>query len=131
MAAARAALRFFPGAMFHALHIFDTPFAGRLAYAGVDNAAIAYYRRQVSDQSLQELTSVVRETGLEGSAASVRVQPGYAPAQIKEQAADLDVDVIVLGTEGKSWREVGLLGSVTGHVAAESPSDVLLARPPA
>jgi len=130
-AAARAALRFFPGATFHILHVFDAPFAGRLGSVGVDKAAIEDYRRQIGDQAQRELETFVRETGLEGSAASIRVRHGYVPTCIKERAADLDVDVIVLGTQGKSWLEIGLLGSVTEHVAAESAADVLLVRPPA
>ncbi|MEO8346144.1 MAG: universal stress protein [Betaproteobacteria bacterium] len=130
-AAARAALRFFPGAAFHVLHVFDVPFAGRLATAGVEKAKIESYRRQIGDEARRALANFVRETGLESSAPSVRVQPGYPPARIRERAADLDADVIVLGTQGKSRLEIGLLGSVTEHVAAESASDILLVRPPA
>ncbi|MCC7325311.1 MAG: universal stress protein [Burkholderiales bacterium] len=130
-AAAKAALRFFPGAMFHVLHAFEVPFTGRLASVGVNQTIIDDYRRQVGDQALRELEAFVRETGLEGSAASVRVQHGYAPARIRERAAELDVDVVALGTQGKSWLEIGFLGSVTEHVATESPADVLLVRPPA
>lgn len=130
-AAARAALRFFPGATFHVLHVFEAPFAGRLAFAGVEQAVIEDYRREAGDQARRDLADFVAETGLESKAASVRVQHGYAPARIKERATDLDVDVVVLGTEGKSWLAVGMLGSVTEHVAAESLSDILLVRPPA
>ncbi|MGH8800913.1 MAG: universal stress protein [Casimicrobiaceae bacterium] len=83
----------------------------------------------MGDKALQDLATFVGETGLEGRAASVHVQHGYAPARIKERAVDLDVDIIVLGTHGKSWLEIGFLGSVTEHVAAESTSDVLLVRP--
>lgn len=129
--AARAALRFFPDATFHALHVFEAPLEGRLGYAGVDDAAIEDYRRQMGDQALQELGAFVREAGLEGRAASVRVRHGYPPTRIKERAAELDADLIVLGTQGKSWLEIGFLGSVSEHVAAESFSDVLLVRPPA
>lgn len=129
-AAARTALRFFPDAMLHVLHAFDVPFASRLAWVGVNQAAIDDYRRQVRDQALMEFEAYVRETGLEGRVTSVRVQHGYAPARIRERAAELDVDVVVLGTQGKSWLEIGLLGSVAEHVATESPCDVLLVRPP-
>lgn len=129
-AAARAALRFFPDAMFHVLHVFDAPLEGRLSYAGVDADAIENYRRQEGDQALRELEAFVRDAGFEGRAASVKVRQGHTPSRIKERASELDADVIVLGTQGKSWLETGFLGSVSEHVAAESASDVLLVRPP-
>jgi nucleotide-binding universal stress UspA family protein len=50
------------------------------------------------------------------------------PARIKECADQIDADVIVLGTIGKSWLEVGLLGSVSERVVAESNNDVLLVK---
>jgi nucleotide-binding universal stress UspA family protein len=130
-AAARVALRILPDAMFHVLHVFDAPLEGRLAYAGVDDDAIERYRQQAGDQALRELEAFVREAGFEDRAASVKVRHGYAPTRIKERAAELDADVVVLGTQGKSWLEAGFLGSVSEHVAAESSADVLLVRPPA
>jgi nucleotide-binding universal stress UspA family protein len=131
VAAARAARRFFPEATFHVLHAYEAPFEGRLAFAGVDDAGIERYRRHAADQALRELDTFVRAAGLEGDRSSVKAPHGYPPARIKERAAELDVDVIVLGTQGKSWLEAGFLGSVSEHVAAESPCDVLLVRPPA
>jgi nucleotide-binding universal stress UspA family protein len=122
--------RFFPDATFHVLHIFEAPLEGRLGFAGVDDATTEDYRRRVGDQALTELESFVREAGLEDRPASVKVRHGYAPTRIKERAAELDADLVVLGTRGKSCLEIGFLGSVSEHVAAESSSDVLLVRPP-
>lgn len=126
-AAARAALRFFPEAVFHVLHVFEAPFESRL---GLDDATIEDYRRQVGDQARREVEVFVREAGLEGRVAPVKVRHGYAPMRIKERAAELDADLVVLGTQGKSWLAIGFLGSVTEHVTSESSSDVLLVRPP-
>jgi nucleotide-binding universal stress UspA family protein len=126
--AARAAWRFFPGAMFHMLNVYQAAFESRLAFAGLDDPAIEEYRRRAGDQALQELESFARGAAFEDR-PSLRVRHGYAPARIKERAAELDADVIVLGTQGKSPLEVGFLGSVSEHVAAESSCDVLLVRP--
>jgi len=125
--AARAASRYFPDATFHVLHAFETALEGRL---GVNDAAIENYRRQVGDLALEELKTFVRDVGLERRAGSVKVRYGYAPTRIKERATELDADLVVLGAQGKSWLEIGFLGSVSEHVAAESSSDVLLVRPP-
>lgn len=124
--AAQTALRFFPHAMFHLLHVFAAPFESRL---GLDEAGVDNYRRQLGEQAQRELESFVRQVGLEGRTASVKVRRGYAPARIKELATELDADLVVLGTEGRSRLAIGLLGSVSGHVAAESSADVLLVRP--
>jgi nucleotide-binding universal stress UspA family protein len=128
VAAARAARRFFPEAMFHVLHAYEAPFEGRLAFAGVDDAGIERHRQHAGDQALRELDEFVRAVGLECDRSTVKARHGYPPARIKERASELDVDVTVLGT-GKSWLEAGFLGSVSEHVAAESPCDVLLVRP--
>lgn len=125
--AARTALRFFPDATFHVLHVFESPFESRLA---LDQTGIDDYRRQIRDLAYQSLETFVRNVGLEGRTASVKVRRGYAPTRIKERAAELDADLVVLGTQGKSWLAIGFLGSVSQHVAAESSSDVLLVRPP-
>lgn len=127
VAAAGAALRFFPDATFHVFHAFETAFESRLA---MNHASLENYRRQVHDQARRELEAFVREAGLDGRTASVQVRHGYAPMRIKERAADLDADLVVLGTQGKSWLAIGFLGSVSEHVAAESSSDILLVRPP-
>lgn len=124
MAAARMALRFFPAATFHILHAFDTPFESRL-----DDGAVEDNRQQMGDHARRELESFIRAAGLEGRTGSVRVQHGYAPTRIKERAAELDADLVVLGTQGNSWLALGFLGSVSEHVAAESSSDILLVRP--
>ena len=124
LAAARTAVRFFPSATFHVIHAFDTPFESRL-----DDAAIADNRQQMGDQAQRELERFIRAAGLEGRTGSLRVRHGYAPTRIKERAAELDADLVVLGTQGNSWLAIGFLGSVSEHVAAESSSDVLLVRP--
>lgn len=129
--AARVASRFFPHARFDLLHVFEAPFEGRLGLGGLEDAAIEDYRRQVGDQALREFETFIRDAGLEGRTASIRVRHGYAPARIKERAAELDADLVVLGTQGKSWLAMGILGSVSEHVAAESSADVLLVRPAA
>ncbi len=130
-AAAQAARRLFPDAMFHVLHVYQAPFEGRLGFAGLSDAALDDYRNRAGDQARQELETFVRQAGFEENRPSVKARHGYPPARIKERAAELDADVIVLGTRGKSWLEIGFLGSVSEHVSAESACDVLLVRPPA
>jgi nucleotide-binding universal stress UspA family protein len=128
MAAARAARQFFPGATFHFLHVWELPFEGALTRAGVSQTTIDDQRQSAADDALRALQSFVGEAGFGTDNASVRVRHGYPPARIKERAAELDVDAIVLGAQGKSRLEAGLLGSVSEHVAAETPCDVLLVK---
>lgn len=131
MAAARAARRLFPGASFHFLHVWELPFEGSLTRAGVSQTTIEDQRQRAANDALRALESFAREAGFEDGGASARVRHGYPPARIKERAAELDVDAVVLGAQGKSRLEAGLLGSVSEHVAAETPCDVLLVKAPA
>lgn len=130
LAAARAARTLFAGATFHFLHVCEPQFEGALALAGASQTTIADRRQSVADEALRALERFVREAGFEEGGSSLRVRHGYPPARIKERAAELDVDAIVLGAQGKSRLEAGLLGSVSEHVAAETPCDVLLVKAP-
>lgn len=130
-AAAQAARRLFPDAIFDVLHVYQAPFEGRLGFAGLTDAAIEEYRTRTGDQARRELEAFVRQAGFEENGAVLKTRHGYPPARIKERAAELDADVIVLGAQGKSWLEAGFLGSVSEHVSVESPCDVLLVRAPA
>jgi nucleotide-binding universal stress UspA family protein len=131
MAAARAARRLFPGATFHFLHVSEPQLEGALARAGASQTVIEDHRQRAADDALRALESFSREAGFDDGRNSVRVRHGYPPTRIKERAAELDVDAIVLGAQGKSRLEAGLLGSVSEHVAAETPCDVLLVKAPA
>jgi nucleotide-binding universal stress UspA family protein len=131
VASARSARQLFLGATFHFLHVCEPQFEGSLALAGASQTTIEDQRRRAADDALRALESFARDAGFEDGKRSVRVRHGYPPARIKEHAAELDVDVIVLGAQGKSWLEAGLLGSVSEHVAAETPCDVLLVKAPA
>lgn len=128
LAAARAARRLFPGATFHFLHVCEPLLEGALARSGASQATIEDRRERAAGDALRALEDFAREAGFEDGAASIRAPHGYPPARIKERANELDMDVIVIGAQGKSRLEAGLLGSVSEHVAAETRCDVLLVK---
>lgn len=70
---------------------------------------------------------------LEGAGVPVEAfeRLGAAGAQILEVAADLQPDLIVLGTHGRSGVERLLMGSVSGHVVHHWPGACLVIRPSA
>jgi nucleotide-binding universal stress UspA family protein len=129
-AAARMVRRLLPDATFHVLHVCEVLAARYRLLAPISDAAIEDHRRRAGDQALRELGIFVRLSGLDSDTTSVEVRHGDVPARIKECTDQIDADVIVLGTIGKSWLKVGLLGSVSERVVAESNNDVLLVRKP-
>jgi len=66
--------------------------------------------------------------GLESERRTVR---GYAAAVISETAAQVDADVVVMGTHGRSGLAHVLLGSVAERVSREAPCSVMTVRPEA
>jgi nucleotide-binding universal stress UspA family protein len=56
------------------------------------------------------------------------VQSGYPGSTIVEFAKDHDIDLIVVGTLGKSGIEALLLGSVAGKVIRHAPCPVLVVK---
>lgn len=54
---------------------------------------------------------------------------GEASSSIMLEQIELDADLVVLGTHGRSGLAHALLGSVAEHVLAAMPCDVLVARP--
>lgn len=56
------------------------------------------------------------------------IQTGYAPSAVVEYAEDVDADLIVMSTHGRSGVERMLLGSVTERVVRTSSRPVLVVR---
>ncbi len=144
--AAALAARIAPQADITLLHAFEVPFEGKMHFAGVSEDVIHGYRvraRAAANQEMRELVSAVQEVlmpraqGRAGAAAcgvdqdrvSHRIEHGYAPAVILEQAQQLNPDLIVMGKHGQSGWEDALLGSVTKHVIHEAGCDVLVINP--
>jgi universal stress protein A len=118
-----------------ALSICDSPADLSLAYIpltaiyiqpymyGLDYSAIDDIGRTASAR--EALLGIAKEYGI--SKDKVHVQPGDAADEIKEIANDIDADVIVIGTHGRSGIKL-LLGSTANAVLHGVKQDVLAVR---
>jgi nucleotide-binding universal stress UspA family protein len=129
-AAARVALNLFTGATFHLLHAVELLHEGSLYLGGASDELIEDVRREAARHALHDLEAFAREVGLGPDRASLRVRHGRASDCIREYAIERDIDLVVVGAGAKSQLEAGFLGSVSVHVSAEAPCDVLLVKEP-
>jgi nucleotide-binding universal stress UspA family protein len=81
--------------------------------------------RQEAEASLGRFAADLRGRGLEVEAA---VCEGYAATVIVEEAAARDIDLIVIGTHGRSGIKHLLLGSIAERVVQKAPCPVLTVR---
>lgn len=80
----------------------------------------------VAEKALDEATARAEDAGV---AYERTVLEGVPHEAIEEYAADHGVDVVVVGTSGRSGVKEQLLGSTTDRVAQSADCSVLIARP--
>jgi len=74
----------------------------------------------------EELAADAEAHGLE---SEVVVRTGKPAEEIAEYASELDADMIVIGTAGRTGLEKRILGSVTDKVVRTAPVPVVTVRP--
>jgi nucleotide-binding universal stress UspA family protein len=79
------------------------------------------------ESRLEALAADLRQEGLE---VEIAAREGYPPEAIVEEAAKREVDLVAMGTHGRSGLRHLLLGSTAERVAALAPCPVLTVRRP-
>jgi len=75
------------------------------------------------------LVAFVKRLGLEGLNPKTEVRLGAPAAEIVTAAADLKVDLLCIGTHGRTGLAHFLLGSVAERIVRHAPCPVLTVRP--
>lgn len=127
--AALLARQFVPQARTCLFHAFELPYESMMRYAGLEQDTIEAHRREAQARLREELAAFAESAGFARGEALLRVAHGYPPARILEAAQDMEADLIVIATHGRSGLEAALLGSVALRVALEARCDVLFVRP--
>ena len=123
------AVRLGPLAEVHALHVFEMPFEGMMHYSGVDTALVEQYRREAHAEATGEMRRFIADSAIDARQLRTEIAGGeHIPSALQERALALDADLVVVGKHGKSIAEQLLLGSVTLHLLAQCPCDVLVAQ---
>ncbi|HEY0633970.1 MAG TPA: universal stress protein, partial [Gammaproteobacteria bacterium] len=116
-----------PKAMLILLHVFDVPFESKLQMAGVDDEVIQRYRIIERQEALEKMQQLTHDAAIDAASVTLLAQRGDPWLNILEQELEHDIDLIVMGKQGRGRLEELLLGSVTKHVLAQSQCDVLIA----
>ncbi|WP_137288474.1 universal stress protein [Natronorubrum halophilum] len=81
---------------------------------------------EIAARWADDLAENAAEYGLEAKAV---VRTGVPAEEIADYAAELDADMIVIGTAGRTGLEKRILGSVTDTVVRTAPVPVVTVRP--
>lgn len=116
------------GASIHLLHVLDEPpdLSSGGAEASAEMAAFCAVRHDRARQRLRRLLTL--EEGARFCATG-HVRTGAPAEVIRDVAVERDVDLIVMGTHGRTGVAHLLLGSVAETVVRTAPCAVMTVRP--
>lgn len=125
-AAARFALALCPEARQLLVHASEPTFDNTLAFAGVSSEVRDDYRSAASRRAMIELEAFAQRLGPAGVSTVAALRHGRASRELPAFVSESSVELMTLGLQGRSRIEVGLLGSVSRHLAASLACDVLV-----
>jgi nucleotide-binding universal stress UspA family protein len=111
-----------------ALHVFNAPLALRAAFPQYAGSMLDSHARTRLLENLDDVARPARDLGI---ATATRVREGDIVAEILHTAQDARVDLIVIGTNGRSGVPRLMLGSVTEKVLRRAVCPVLTVPPAA
>lgn len=123
--AANFVARLLPNAMLYLFHAFEAPYERQMVYAGSDDEVIDHYRRLGEAEARRQMDEFAASLDAPDRFAR-KVRHGYAPALINQYAAEMGIDLLVVGSHRQSEIAATLLGSVAAHLVTESRTDLLL-----
>ena len=124
--AARLGLALAPEAVPFLLHANEPPFDSTLALVGVSDETIEDYRRRTANAAMREIEAFAARLGEAGSRALPALRDGRPSRVLPAFVAEADIELMVVGAQGRSRLAGNLLGSTSRHVAAGLPCDVLV-----
>lgn len=108
------------GAEIHVLHVVDDR-----AYASVPEDARSQVRETL-EADAEDATKALATRALDAELSVTReIRWGNPPASIIAHAAEYDIDLIIMGTHGRTGYDRYLLGSVAEKVVRAAPVPVL------
>jgi nucleotide-binding universal stress UspA family protein len=118
------------GAELKLLHVVEVPFLPSYSMAGVPDLSMPI--EQLEEGAREHLEKVLERTRqqVEGIEVSGEVRPGTAFVEIIDTAREMDADLIVMGTHGRSGLKQLLIGSVAEKVVRKAPCPVLTVKHP-
>ncbi|MCU4973883.1 universal stress protein [Halobacteria archaeon AArc-m2/3/4] len=113
------------GATVHILAVGDT----KLTHLSSVGGPPPKTKEDLVDVATEWATDLADAAEADGLEAEVVVRSGTPAKEIADYAAEIDADMIVMGTAGRSGFERMVVGSVTNKVVQTAPVPVLTVRP--
>ena len=109
------------------LHVGVVPHmvASEYGLAGASGPLFAQLSAEVNREQLQRLNELADSLLPPVLRRALIVREGYAPEEILAEIADSRIDLVVMGTLGRTGLQRALLDSVTERVVRTSPVPVL------
>lgn len=120
-----AADRFFPTHPITALHGWEAPFVALL-----DRADLRDQWRSLEQQSCEDFLERSKLSWESRARVKVLVEHGCPEVLVRDYMLDKEVDLVVVGTHGRSGLFDKRLGGTAKRILELAPSDVLLIREP-
>jgi nucleotide-binding universal stress UspA family protein len=112
------------GAALHAVYVIET---GLFSSIPMDNTWEVIYGL-LEQQGKEAHLAASRKAQAQGVGITTHLKQGHAGNEIIRLARDLGVDLVVIGSHGKSNLDRILLGSVSSFVVGHSPVSTLVVR---
>lgn len=111
------------------VHAFHVPFSGFLSQSASADELREAYRRDLCDL-IRKPAAGARSATVELDACRFRASPveGEVTNVLRDRVNDLDADLLVLGSHGRSDLARLWLGSVAEHFLVHPPCDVLVVK---
>ena len=110
-------------------HVFEVPFQSEMLHAGVAEEIVHECRVQARYQADTEMRRFIEESAADTPHLHRSIEHGsHVPSKLREKAIAIGADLVIVGKHGKSLAEHLLLGSVTLHLLADCPCDMLVTQ---
>lgn len=111
------------GGTIHALYVIDTR-----DYNTLSDAKWLTLEEELTETGEQALADIEEQAAARGIPIETAIERGIPHEEILTHATDIDADVIVMGTHGRSGLRHFLMGSVTEKVIRSSDFPILVIR---
>jgi nucleotide-binding universal stress UspA family protein len=111
-------------ATLHVVYVVET---GLFSSLPMDNTWEIMYS-MLEKEGEKALSSAKEQAGAKGVSVVTHIKQGHAGSEIVRTADDLDVNLVIVGSQGKSNVDRLLLGSVSTYVVSNCSKGVLVVR---